>query len=55
MKKKEKYNSFQEMKESSASINSENAAVVTERHEKLEGFIRFLRGNHAKSTATNNK
>ncbi len=43
MKKKEKYSSFQEMKDNSTSIKPANAAVVMKRHEKLEGFINSFR------------
>lgn len=51
---KKKYSSFQEMKESSTSINSANAAVVMERHNKFESFINSFRVNNSKSTATKN-
>ncbi len=52
MKKKEKYSSFEEMKENSTSIKSANAAVVMKRHEKLEGFINFFRNAVVKTPST---
>ncbi|WP_428663221.1 hypothetical protein [Runella sp.] len=52
MKKKEKYNSFHEMKASSTSITPANAAVVMERHDKFESFINSFRVTNSKSIAT---
>jgi hypothetical protein len=56
MKKKEKYESFQEMKESSTSITPANAAVVMERHNQIKQFLASIRQdfiNHKSSSKSN--
>ena len=52
MKKKEKYSSFQEMKNNSTSINPANAAAVMKRHDKFEGFINAFRDTIVKTPST---
>ncbi|MBU1822084.1 MAG: hypothetical protein KKG00_11320 [Bacteroidetes bacterium] len=57
MEKIEKYESFQEMKESAKSIDPSYAAVVMERHEKFKQILVSIRQdliNH-KSFPENNK
>ena len=56
MEKIEKYESFQEMKASAKSIDSSNAAVVMERHEKIRQFMVSMRQdliNHKSSPEKN--
>lgn len=57
MKKKEKYESFQEMKESSTSITPANAAVVMERHDQIKQSLVSMRQDFVKhkSSSKNDK
>lgn len=57
MKKKEKYDSFQEMKESSTSITPANETVVMERHNQIKQFVVLMREDYInhKSSSKNNE